>query len=293
MKNSYTICLLLLCIPLKCFSQHSISGTVQSDSEKIPYALLHLKQSNLTVYTDSLGKFKLDNINANETLTINCMGFEEKKINLNHQKSPLVIELQKNSTVLDEMVIYKYNRSEWKSFFKKPKPHKWRNSISIFEGNAVIVQYKATKDIKFNGIAFITRNNVKGYENKKLRPLIFKDSISAHTSLINNEIHNFYIPQNAMNEQRKVENKTKFEFDHVIEIKEGEIFYVGIELVPNKNEVTSERINNHLILACIREVKSPSLQTIIYTQMFQPATDKDSLLLLDPKDLYFELHLLE
>ena len=292
-KNISVSVIIFFIFQINSYTQTTLKGKVQSEGEGVAYALvLHTKMKQ-PVYTDSLGNFEITNLTAAETLTINCIGYEEKTVlvkNLNH---PLIIELEKNSTLLDEMVIYKIN-SRWKSSFKKPKPHLWKGNFNLFEGNVLLTKYKAPKDLTFNGIAFIIKNANANHKTKKIRPLIFKNSINNSNSLIDNEIKTFRIPVNIEPPLSKIDYRTEFEFDYLIKIKKGEEFYVGMELIRNDVKQHDRDFNNSIMVACIKEISSTDLETAIYFNFFNEAYhNNDFNRTIDSKDLYFELKILE
>ena len=66
--NKYFYLLLIVFISLKSFSQH-IKGTLTSEDERVPYALIYSNASERPVYSDSLGNFELKNIQVNDSVT--------------------------------------------------------------------------------------------------------------------------------------------------------------------------------------------------------------------------------
>lgn len=289
-KTSSISFFLLSLFSINSYSQTTLKGNVQYEGEAVAYALVQQAKTTQPVYTDSLGNFEITNLTATETLTINCIGYEEKTVlvkNLNH---PLIIELEKNSTLLDEMVIYKIN-SRWKSFFKKPKPHLWKDFIGVFESTSALVQYTAPKNLSFNGIAFIAKNNGM-YQTKRLRPLIFKDSISMQTSLIENTVTFHDIRKNNEGKENNKDYRIEFEFPHLIEIKKGDVFYLGLELIPS--DISNIDATNNLMLCTLKQESSAELETAVYPYLFNQQYNKLFYKIIPSQsDLYFELKILE
>lgn len=289
-KTSYISFFLLFLFSINSYSQTTLKGNVQSEGEVVAYALVQQANTVQPIYTDSLGNFEITNLTAAETLTINCIGYEEKTVlvkNLNH---PLIIELKKNSTLLDEMVIYKIN-SRWKSFFKKPKPHLWQDFIAVLENTSALVKYTAPKNLSFNGIAFITKNNGI-HRTKRLRPLIFKDSISMHTSLIENTVTFHDIRKNNEGKERRKDYRIEFEFPYLIEIKKGDVFYLGLELIPS--DIRNIDATNNLMLCTLKQESSAELETAVYPYLFNQQYNKLFYKIIPSQsDLYFELKILE
>lgn len=88
---------------------HTIHGVILKDSTPIHQANIRVKDYKGFKRTDSLGRFKLENINKDKIfLTIERIGFETKHIELNlktHNDSILIIQLTEDITQLGEFVI--------------------------------------------------------------------------------------------------------------------------------------------------------------------------------------------
>jgi len=269
-------------------SQYSVKGRIEFDKIGVPYALLHLSQSNTSMYTDSIGQFELKQVQPNDVLSVSCIGYDGKKMLLQQQTTPLVIELQKNSTTLDELVLYKI-RSRWQSFFTKPKkPAYWPTVIGLIEGFSLIVAYKATHDFKFNGLSFLAKNDGI-YVLKKVRPLIFKDSIAAHTALIENQVKTIVMPKNNSSTLKTPEYKIVFEFDQLIPIKKGDLLYIGLELLPN--DITKLDLQNTMMLCPVKQSEIPELKTTLNAYLLNQEQNKEQFAetIFLEEDLYFEL----
>src|SRR5690606_42030673 len=86
------------------------------------------------------------------------------------------------------------------------------------EGFSTITKYKATDNIKFNGICFIAKNNGK-YLTKRLRPLVFKKTIDPASSLIESQVEVFNIPKNNTGKENNKDYRIEFVFNNIIELK--------------------------------------------------------------------------
>jgi len=275
----------LLYIPS--FSQ-SITGTISYGTEKVPNALIYTKNSEeLPVYSDTNGFFELKNIKENDTLVVKSIGFEDKEIPLSSSKTPLNIELEQTSTMLNEIIIQAIN-SEWTSFLQKPKPRHWTNIVVLFESRSVLTKFVAKEDMRFNGIAFYAKNQSEVYTRKRLRPLIFKHSIAPENSIIQSEVEVFTVPKNNEGKNNKNPYRIEFVFNHIIEIKKGETVFIGIEQLPeNYNTIN---YSNTLMLGPVVNLDHPDLTTYLYYYLFNNNLKKAHYLpILGDVDLYFEL----
>lgn len=283
--NKYFYLVLIVFISLKSFSQH-IKGIVISENEPVPYALIYSKSLERPVYSDSLGNFELKNIQLNDSISIKSIGYEEQSVKITDVNSSLNIELKKADILLEEIVIDVVN-SVWEKLFKKPKPHLWSSIVPAMEGFSTITKYKATNDIKFNGICFIAKNNGQ-YLTKRLRPLVFKKTIDPASSLIESQVEVFNIPKNNTGKENNKDYRIEFVFNNIIELKKGEEIYIGIEFVPN--DLNNVNTNDNIILATVKEINNPNLETFLYSFLFNDAfrgNYKKEVPL--EEDLYFEL----
>ena len=248
-------------------AQENIKGFITSDNQVIPYALIYHSSNQKPIYSDSLGIFKLNNVYENDTITVKCIGFEEKIVKIKNINKPLKIELQRAETLLDEVVINVIN-SNWERFFNKPKAHLWPTSIGIPEGFSAITKYKSQNDVKFNGITFIAKNSINEYQTKKMRLLIFKKAINPTNSLIESEIVVFDIPKNNSGKL----NKEDFR----------------LEFVPNNIE--NINLKDGVMFATVKEMNNPNLETKLYPFLFNDNFRGNYYKEVPLKeDLYFEL----
>lgn len=268
-------------------AQENIKGFITSDNQVIPYALIYHSSNQKPIYSDSLGIFKLNNVYENDTITVKCIGFEEKIVKIKNINKPLKIELQRAETLLDEVVINVIN-SNWERFFNKPKAHLWPTSIGIPEGFSAITKYKSQNDVKFNGITFIAKNSINEYQTKKMRLLIFKKAINPTNSLIESEIVVFDIPKNNSGKLNKEDFRLEFVFNHIIELKKDEEIYIGLELIPNNIE--NINLKDGVMFATVKEMNNPNLETKLYPFLFNDNFRGNYYKEVPLKeDLYFEL----
>src|SRR5690606_19694813 len=264
--NKYFYLLLIVFISLKSFSQH-IKGTLTSEDERVPYALIYSNASERPVYSDSLGNFELKNIQVNDSVTIKNIGYEEQSVKITDVNTPVKIELKKADILLEEIVIDVIN-SFWEKIFKKSKPHLWSSIVPAMEGFSTITKYKATNDIKFNGICFIAKNNGQ-YLTKRLRPLVFKKTIDPASSLIESQVEVFNIPKNNTGKENNKDYRIEFVFNNIIELKKGEEIYIGIEFVPN--DLNNINVDDDIMFAAVKEINNPNLDTKLYSFLFNDA----------------------
>lgn len=282
---------LTILIFIPCFSQ-SITGTISYGNEKVPNALIYNENSEeLPVYSDTNGYFEIKNTKPNDTLVIKSKGFENKEIPLLNSSKPLQIELEQASTVLNEIIIQTIN-SEWTSFLQKPKPRHWTNIVGISESRSVLTKFVAKEDMRFNGIAFYAKNQSEIYTRKRLRPLIFKQSIAPENSMIHSEVEVFTVPKNNEGKRNKNPYRIEFVFDYIVEIKKGETIYIGIEQLPeNYNAINN---SNTLMLGPVVNLDHPDLTTYLYYYLFNSNLKKAHFLpILNDVDIYFELKTLK
>ncbi len=285
MSNKFYLLLIAL-LHLKTFSQQHIKGFVISENERVPYALIYSNTLERPVYSDSLGNFELKNIQVNDSVTVKSIGYEEQSVKITDVNTPVKIELKKADILLDEIVINVVN-SVWEKLFKKPKPHLWFSIVPAMEGFSTITKYKATNDIKFNGICFIAKNNGK-YLTKRLRPLVFKKTIEPASSVIKSEVEIFNIPKNDTGKANNKDYRIEFVFNNVIELKKGEEIYIGVEFVPN--DLSNVNINDNIMLATVKELNNPNLDTKLYSFLFNDSFRGNYYKEIPLKeDLYFEL----
>lgn len=270
-----------------CYSQ-SITGTISYGNEKVPNALIYNKHSEeLPVYSDTNGYFEIINTKPKDTLVIKSIGFENKEIPLLNSNKPLLIELEQASTVLDEIIIQTIN-SEWTSFLQKPKPRHWTNVVVLFESRSVLTKFVAKEDMRFNGIAFYAKNQSEIYTRKRLRPLVFKQSVAPENSMIHSEVELFTVPKNNEGKRNKNPYRIEFVFNHIIELKKGETVYLGIEQLPeNYNTIN---YSNTLMLGPVVNLDHPDLTTYLYYYLFNNNLKKAHYLpILGDVDFFFEL----
>lgn len=284
--NKYFYLLLIVSFHLKGFSQQNIKGTLTSENERVPYALIYSKSLERPVYSDSLGNFALKNIQVNDSVTVKSIGYEEQSVKITNVNTILKIELKKADILLEEIVIDVIN-SVWEKLFKKPKPHLWSSIIPAMEGFSTITKYKATNDIKFNGICFIVKNEGK-YLTKRLRPLVFKKMIEPTSSLIESQVEVFNIPKNNTGKANNKDYRIEFVLNNIIELKKGEEIYIGIEFVPN--DLNNINVDDDIMFAAVKEIDNPNLETKLYSFLFNDVLRgnyKKEVPL--NEDLYFEL----
>lgn len=278
--------LIALLFQVKCFAQQNIKGSVISENKPIAYALIYSNSIERPVYSDSLGNFELKNITLGNVITVRNIGFKEKEIKVTELQKSIKIELEPVEEVLDEIIINTIN-SSWQKLFKKPKAHLWTNAVPALEGFSTITKYKAINDIKFNGFAIIVKNDGK-YFQKKLRPLIFKDSISILTSLIDSKVEIYKIPKNNDGNLNKKDFRVEFVFNHIIELKKGEEIYIGVEFIPK--DIENINLQDNLMLATVKEISNPHLDTRLYSLLFDDRfrANYHKIIALN-EDFYFEL----
>ncbi len=284
--NKFCLIVLIVSFHLKGFSQQHIKGTLTSENERVPYALIYSNASERPIYSDSLGNFELKNIQVNDSVTIKSIGYEEQSVKITDVNTPVKIELKKADILLEEIVIDVVN-SVWEKLFKKPKPHLWFSLIPAMEGFSTITKYKATDNIKFNGICFIAKNNGQ-YLTKRLRPLVFKKTIDPASSLIESQVEVFNIPKNNTGKENNKDYRIEFVFNNIIELKKGEEIYIGIEFVPN--DLNNINVDDDIMFAAVKEINDPNLETFLYSFLFNDAfrgNYKKEVPL--EEDLYFEL----
>lgn len=278
--------LLFILFHLQGLAQQNLKGAVISENDYVSYALISVSSSEHIIYTDSLGKFELKNVSLNDIITISCIGYKEKEITVTEYKDRITVELEKDDIVLKELVI-EVIHSSWKRLFKKPKPSHWFGAIGYCEGFSAITKYTASSDIKFNGIAFIAKNNEEEYVIKNLRPLVFKDSVETTSTLIENEVQTFAIPKNNVGKANMTDFRVEFVFNHIIELKTGEEIYLGAELIPN--DINNVNLQNIIMLASTKKDMNAG-QTALYSFLFNDKFRKGFRKIIPQyEDLYFEL----
>src|SRR5690554_2962852 len=181
--NKYQISLLFILFQLQGFSQQNLKGIVISEKDYVPYALISVSSSERIIYTDSLGNFEFKNASLGDIITVSCVGYKQKEITITEYRDNITVELEKDDTVLKELVI-EVIHSSWQRLFKNPKAHLWFGAIGYNEGFSVLTKHTVTNDIRFNGIAFLAKNQDEEHFIKNLRPLVFKDSVSTTSTLI-------------------------------------------------------------------------------------------------------------
>ncbi|SEH79966.1 CarboxypepD_reg-like domain-containing protein [Paenimyroides aquimaris] len=284
--NKFCFIVLITLFQLKSFSQHTIKGVIISENECVPYALIYSNVLERPVYSDSLGNFELKNIQVNDSVTIKSIGYEEQSVKITDVNTPVKIELKKADILLEEIVIDVVN-SVWEKLFKKPKPHLWSSIVPAMEGFSTITKYKATDNIKFNGICFIAKNNGQ-YLTKRLRPLVFKKTIDPASSLIESQVEVFNIPKNNTGKANNKDYRVEFVFNNIIEIKRGEEIYIGVEFVPN--DLNNINVDDDIMFAAVKEIDNPNLDTKLYSFLFNDAFRSNYKKEVPLKgDLYFEL----
>lgn len=260
----FILLLILIFSHFKGFSQKTIKGVVTSENTPVAYALIFSNSTERPVYSDSLGNFELRNVKINDKVKIKSIGHYEKEIKITELTDFFKIELEPNEIVLDEIVINTIN-SSWQKLFNKPKAQLWPTAVPLLEGFSTITKYKATTDIKFNGFAVIVKNDGRFLE-KKLRPLIFKDSVSVQTFLLENQVEVYNVPKNNAGKLNKQDFRIEFVFNHIIEIKKGEEIFIGIEFIPK--DLENINLQGNLMLATVKEMDNPNLETKLYSFLF-------------------------
>ena len=107
-------CLLLvftLCTAI-CFAQVKITGKVlDKESKPVAGATVHIKNTSISTATDENGSFSLNGSSSNVTLEVSFVGFEQKEIKVNSQKT-IVINLEQIEKALDDVVVIGYQQME-------------------------------------------------------------------------------------------------------------------------------------------------------------------------------------
>src|SRR5690606_19707611 len=180
---------------------------------------------------------------------------------------PLQIELEQASTVLNEIIIQTIN-SEWKYFYKRGNANHWitvNRNIGIIN---ILTTFTAKEDLKCNGLAFYAKKKSDQNTKNRLKPLIFRQSIKPENSLILSDAKVFTIPKS-----NKDEYKIEFVFDYIIEIKKGDIIYIGLQ------QLTEDEHNNHtrntITLAPVKKFEHKDLTSFVVTDLFNNDTIQD------------------
>lgn len=259
------------------FSQ-SITGTISYGNEKVPNALIYTKHSEeLPVYSDTNGYFEIRNTKPNDTLVIKSIGFENKEISLFNRNKPLEIELEETSTTLDEITIQTIN-SEWKYFYKRGNANHWITVNRNLENINILTTFTAKEDLKFNGLAFYAKKESDQNTKNRLKPLIFRQSIKPENSLILSDAKVFIKPKS-----NKDEYKIEFVFDYIIEIKKGDILYIGLQQLIEDDH--NNHTNNIITLAPVKKFEHKDLTSFVVTDLF----NNDTINQVPLSDFYFEL----
>ena len=109
MKSKLALLLLTL-LPFIVFSQQTITGVVLSEADGLPLpgATIIVSGENIGVTSDFDGKFTLENINSEATITISYVGFETTTLTLSGETS-LNILLTESLEALSEVIITGYS----------------------------------------------------------------------------------------------------------------------------------------------------------------------------------------
>src|SRR5690606_3978140 len=134
-------------------AQNNIKGTVNSiNGGVVEYAVLQLKNSDKSAYTNEMGQFYIKEINRTDTLTVSCFGFESSEIAMSDISNfeNLIIELNPKDNKLEELIIQTHNneKSSWKKWNKKPKKAE-STYQALAEGMAIISSYTIDETVKF------------------------------------------------------------------------------------------------------------------------------------------------
>ena len=110
MKNKFFV-LFFIVFNLNSLRSQNVSGVILDSLTKQTLDLVNItiSNSNIGVYTNSDGKFKINLANANHNLIISCVGYTTKKINLsnfpNKNDYETVFYLTSTTAQLNEVVI--------------------------------------------------------------------------------------------------------------------------------------------------------------------------------------------
>ncbi|WP_052416453.1 SusC/RagA family TonB-linked outer membrane protein [Algibacter lectus] len=109
MKKFLIYTFLVHCFVLQSFAQSAITGTVteNKNNEPITGATVIINGTNQGAVTDFDGKFTLNNVKDNATLSVRFMGYFTKEIKVNGQ-STFSIVLEEDFQSLDEIVVVGY-----------------------------------------------------------------------------------------------------------------------------------------------------------------------------------------
>lgn len=88
------------------FAQQVVTGKVTNQGITLPGVVVRVKGGSSTVQTDTEGKFSI-NAAANATLTFSYIGFTQKEVAVNNQKS-LTVELEESVNTLDAVAVIGY-----------------------------------------------------------------------------------------------------------------------------------------------------------------------------------------
>ncbi len=106
---SFLFVILLFCLQLKAQKQVFTGEVVESESKKpVPYAILIIKNTIYGTQADENGKYKLELPTGYEkdSIVVNSLSYKEKVLAVSEMTKNQKIELELNSNILDEVVIY-------------------------------------------------------------------------------------------------------------------------------------------------------------------------------------------
>lgn len=238
MKFIFTLIILLLFTAVL-WSQNTILD--KASNSPIPFA--RYKYANSMGYSDLNGKIHV-NLNLNDTLTVNCIGFEELVLIKSDVESSRVLYMVSKTEKLDTVEI-KMNRPEMVLAAGVDSKRNGFRTYYIHKNHMFLtrlVPNNSAKSYRLNNIKvyFTTLKNESRYARKEGKQFAFKMSI------LNSEFKPIH-EQVFLSKTKKLENVIDFDFSNAQVFIDEQILYISIENLGDlKEDGSFDGFNRHL-----------------------------------------------
>jgi hypothetical protein len=214
-------------------SQNCIKGKTidKNDKSIVNYVTIAIKGTDKGTFSDEFGNFSININSKNDTLILSSIGYKKLEF-YPFGKDSLIIELEKDTLTLNEIIVNNNSKKCKKIKFKNKKS--FYNEI-LYEGT--IIRRKVKLEGKY--LCNFSLELLPNYDNAKiiLRPYL--------TDSENNPLFiNDYSKELTLNKNKV--NKIRFEFDENVFIENKE-YYLGIETISLPN---NQNYSNNIQIIC-------------------------------------------
>ncbi|MEY4538359.1 MAG: hypothetical protein RLZZ306_116 [Bacteroidota bacterium] len=184
MKTKILLCIALIVSVLVNAQERTITGKVTDETgSSMPGVVVKIKERNVGVMTDSLGKFSINIKNTDKILMFSFVGYLHSEIKIDN-KTLILVTMQADSKALDEVVVIGYGTLKKKDFTgaisemkSQPNGSKIKMEAPLLQGRMPGISIRGTSSAPQNYphslVEYDTQNN-NSEEYKSEKEIGFK-----------------------------------------------------------------------------------------------------------------------